>query len=252
MKKTPTGESLDKALGATYERIAAEPELQAVVEDLCVFTGLSRNEVVFRMARKDKRVWGAKGWFYDEWDWHAPRSAREVAWFYKSSQSYLFSNARHPSWPALKHLRPPARVLDYGGGAGMNTVALARRGFKVDYHDLSLIQSMFVGYRAMAHGLDGVHVISMHKRPLPLYYDYVVAQDVLEHMPDYRPELKLMVESLRVGGQLLERSPFKPKGHKRGIPMHMEAPAPLAKEMKRLGMKLVQRWPENTNLWEKC
>ena len=40
------------------------------------------------------------------------------------------------------------------------------------------------------------------------YYGAILAMDVLEHIPHYERVVKRMVESVRVGGRILEKSPF--------------------------------------------
>lgn len=267
--KTPTGKALDAIVAEARERIALSEELREVTDDLIAFTGLSEAEVLVRVARKPELVWGGKGWFYDEWAWHNPASDREIEWFYRSSQSYLFSNARHPSWDMLKLITGDGGVvLDYGGGAAMNTIALMRRGFSVMYYDLGILQSAFARFRIDRH-FDGVtregKLFPPHTRKAAILpglerwhlenetCDAVVAQDVLEHMRDYRPAVRDIDRVLKPGGVLLERSPFVPPGRAdHPIPMHMQAPEPLVDFMLRLGYTRDVKASHRTNLWRKA
>ena len=264
--KTPTGDILEAMIAETRVKMNENPELVEVLEDLISFTGLTEGEVLLRIAKKPRGVWGAKGWFYEEWDFHAPVSPTEIEWFYRSAQSYLFSNARHPSWDQL-HMVTEGPVLDFGGGAAMNTLALMRRGFKVMYYDLGIAQTEFAKFRIERHfdnSINGGILLPNYERRAAILEGVrtwhlkgetmgtVVAQDVLEHLPDYRPVLRDLIRVLKPGGCLLERSPFRPKGHKRGIPMHMEAPKPLRKVMENHGMTLERTGPHNTHLWRKA
>jgi len=260
--KTPTGKVLEVVIAVTREKMKSNPELVEVMEDLLLFTGLSEDEVFLRIARKPRGVWGAKGWFYEEWDFHAPVSPAEIEWFYRTAQSYIFTNARHPSWDQL-HKVTEGPILDFGGGAAMNTLALLKREFDVIYHDLGTLQTEFATMRCKRHGYEQKCGIPLRDQNFATIKGVrtwhigdetiatVVAQDVLEHLPDYRPTLLNLIRVLKPGGCILERSPFKPAGRKRGIPMHMEAPVPLRKVMMANGMKMEWKGQYNAQLWRK-
>ena len=63
--ETPTGGVLQVAISDIRKKMARS-EYGDVLEDLISFTGLSKEEVLFRIARKKRGQWGAKGWFWEE------------------------------------------------------------------------------------------------------------------------------------------------------------------------------------------
>jgi trans-aconitate methyltransferase len=211
---------------------------------------LTEDEVLYRIARKGSDNNGARGWFDEEWDWHDPQSVTEIGWFYKSSQSYLFSSARHPYWKMLDKIPEGMRVIyDFGGGVGTNTVELYKRGYIVQYYEPSIIQRDFVKYRTKKYCdidiLDGITDC--------MCVDVLILQDVLEHIPQYSKTLNELCCCLHDGSYILERSPFRPQGHRpnRKLKMHLEADVPLHKAMKKNGMKLMETYEHNTHLWMK-
>ena len=99
---------------------------------------------------------------------------------------------------------------------------LAKKGIKVHYFGIGLIEYSFARYRVMKHG---VEEFVEFKLPFSSSTDYdfdpinaplpqdgslgsIIAMDVLEHIPDYHLVIQAMVKSIRVGGRILENSPF--------------------------------------------
>lgn len=191
-----------------------------VVEDLVEFTSLSRNEVHELIARRIEN-------FRTEWlQW--PASLRADGWFYLSSRTYLFANAIHfHDAPALVDdvaaaLPPGGQILDLGGGTANLTLALAARGFDVDYHELSALQKEFARYRVEKHGLDArVRILDSWAELPAERYDGVCAVDVLEHLPDLATVVGRIAAALVTGGVLIDASSF---GAGLANPMHHEDP----------------------------
>lgn len=179
-----------------------------VVEDLEQYTGLSGVHVRSLLKRRMES-------FRTEW-FSFPPTLREDTWYYRSSRLYLFANAVHiHDTPALLQTiasaaPPKGRILEFGGGTGNLTLALAAQGFRMDYVDLSALQKDFVRFRASKHGLrDHVSVLDSWQSLPGAAYDMVVALDVLEHLPDLRGVLEgELLPSLAPGGILVEQSPF--------------------------------------------
>jgi hypothetical protein len=228
-----------------------------ILGDLVKFTGLSVEQVAYRIARKMCAGYGARGWFYDEYAWHAPKDEREIAWFYRCSQSYLFSNARIPWWPMIDWLEvDDGPVLEFGGGVGTTALELALRGFKVWFYEPSLIQTDFVRFRLQSHGhlftimnnapVDGFDSFNpLNVLPNGLQFGTVVLKDVLEHVPKYYVLLSHILRRIGAGGKLLEHSPFGSRH------VHFRESVPMAKIMKKEGFELLKKHVEGPRLWQR-
>ncbi len=191
-----------------------------VVDDLVRFTSLTREQTLALMSRRLEN-------FRVEWLALRP-GLRDDTWFYLSSRTYLFANAIHfHDSPELVDevaaLVPrDGRVLEFGGGTGNLSLALAARGLDVDYLELSALQKDFVRFRMGLHGLeDRMSVLdwwaSLHSEA----YDVVCAFDVFEHVSDLSSTLNRIVPTLAAGGALVESSPFFVS---LSNPMHHEDP----------------------------
>jgi SAM-dependent methyltransferase len=215
----------------TLETIAnrtAHARSYDIWNDLKQFTGLSEEELNIRLKRT--------GHFHFEGE-HAfwnPSTSTELAWYYATSVDYLFANAMHPADGkidaiAKKEFEP---ILDYSGGVGNNVLHLASKGIKCKYFGIGMMEYDFAGYRVRKRGLEeNVEFL----KPFASHTDWkfdpinaplkrdkslgaIIAMDVLEHIPNYEKVVEAMVDSLRVGGAIVENTPFNelPKGHKEG------------------------------------
>ncbi len=216
-----------------------------VVADLVDFTGLQPELVRLLLARRVEN-------FRTEW-LQSPPELRADAWFYLSAHTYLFGNAVHfHDTPALVdeiagQLPACARVLDFGGGTGNLSLALAARGFEVDYRELSALQKDFTRFRLQRYGLaEQVQVLDSWAPLAPARYAAVCAFDVLEHLPDLRAAISEIASSLAPGGLLLETPSF---GAGLANPMHHEDPG-LDGFLREEGLELGSRSP-NFRVWAK-
>jgi 2-polyprenyl-3-methyl-5-hydroxy-6-metoxy-1,4-benzoquinol methylase len=223
--------------------------------DLEEFTGLAR-ATLHEYLRRDR---GRR--ISDEHGWVRPRDAREYGWFYRGSRVYLFAGTAEPWARAFEYAHPGARVLDFGGGSGRNSIALARKGARVFYVDPGVMNAAFVAFRAKKHGLD-VTVID------PLIedggqwridtaeaaarvggFDLVIADNVLEHVVDYHLVVEKLGRALAPDGRLLECTPFKrEKAYLFGGPpawgVHLRPTMTMAEAARRAGLV-----PAGDGLW---
>ena len=208
------------------ERVDLPPPLVAgdhrfdVVQDLVEFTSLAPETVHALIARRIEN-------FRTEW-LQQPATLRDDHWFYLSSHTYLFANAVHfHDTPDVIEeisslLSPGARVLDFGGGTGNLALALAARGFRIEYRELSALQRDFTRFRVQRHELqEHVSILDSWSALPAESYDAVCAFDVMEHLPDLPRTVEQIASALVEGGLFIDTPSFSV-----GIfnPMHHEDP----------------------------
>jgi 2-polyprenyl-3-methyl-5-hydroxy-6-metoxy-1,4-benzoquinol methylase len=225
--------------------------------DLGEFTGLPQATVLEYLRRdRGRRI-------SDEHGWVRPRDAREYGWFYRGSRVYLFTAGAEPWARALEHAGAGKRVLDFGGGGGRNSIAMARKGAQVFYVDPSVMNAAFVAFRAKKHRLDitvidplierdGAWRIDTADAVLGVgNFDLVIADNVLEHVVDYHLTVEKLAKALAPGGRLLECTPFKrEKAYLFGGPapwdVHLPPSMPMVEAARRAGLV-----PAGSGLWER-
>ena len=195
------------------------PTSFGVCEDLKQFTGLQEDEFLKRVRRQDNFDFEGEHLFWN------PQSSTELAWYYSSSVNYLFANAMHPAndlvvkAPLVKGVHEP--VLDYSGGVGNNIIYLVEKGFQCQYFGIGVMEKAFSEYRFQKRGylekrvaeikhpfVDGKFDPIESVLPRNESLGSILALDVLEHIPNYHKVVEAMVESLKVGGVIIESSPF--------------------------------------------
>ena len=191
------------------------PELREEdVEDLMEFAGLRREQVIEYLHRSSGRRHS------DELDWLRPASVEEYGWFYRGSRTYLFCVG--DAWKrAVETARPGWRTLDFGGGGGRNTLALAAMGADAHYVDIGIQNAAFVAFRARKRGLrvtvidplveiDGRWVVDSAEAVRRVGdFDLIICDNVLEHVPDYPSVLAKLATALSPNGRILECTPWK-------------------------------------------
>lgn len=156
--------------------------------------------------------------------WDSPKapsdnSARGLIEFYRTSDRYLYESAYTEGYADHQRMRRLvvravgrwrlAPVLDFGGGAGGLTLALAERGFACEYADVPGKLSEFFRWRLARRQLsvpvlDATQPLSSHR------YGAVLAVDVLEHVPDLAATLRQLKKTLAPSGRLIGTHSFSP------------------------------------------
>lgn len=154
--------------------------------------------------------------------WTAPKgpadqSPAALLAFYQTSDRYLYEStvtegyADHQRMArmVMKAVRRwrLTPVLDFGGGGGGLTVALASHGLACEYADVPGKLTEFVRWRLARRRL----TVPLHDatQPLPAArYRAVLGVDVLEHVPDLVATLRQLKAALQPGGWLLGTHSF--------------------------------------------
>ena len=219
------------------------PVYNEVLTDLMLYTGFSSEELepfILRHPRKH---------FLSEFNWIAPADEKELTWYYRSGSAYLFANAVHPYEKRLDVIHG-GKVLDYGAGAGCNTIGLAKRDIEVDFLEIGRVQADFINFRARRHNLVKVkEILPYHENKFdPINciqdkYDAIILMDVLEHIPNYHILLRHLISCLKPGGLIVENSPFS-TDEEEEIGLHV--PASISMEEAMIGMEQIDE-----GIWKK-
>lgn len=231
--------------GAISESILQEMQNDSnfnnIYDDLIAFTGFSPEEIVPYILRHSRNN------FKSEFNWFNPSNDREIIHFYRASSAFLFANSIHPYVTKLDIIKE-GKVLDYGAGAGCNTLGLAKRKLQVDYIEINALQSDFIKFRSERAGLY-VNEISPYFNgafdPIKCIqgnYDAIVLMDVLEHIPYYHILLAHLIECLNPLGLIIENTPFSTSEEEHAL--HLPPSIPMEEAM--IGMELIE-----DNVWRK-
>ena len=242
-------------------KLCQDPLLFDVCDDLKKFTGLTDDEFNQRLTRQGRFHFEGEHAFWN------PKSASELAWFYTTSIDYLFANAVHLAMEealkqrAVKKYEP---FLDYSGGVGNNILYLASKGVRVQYFGIGMAEYSFAQYRVWKSNLNDMvefkkpfnsedHSFDPIHAPLPSDESLgtILAFDVLEHIPNYHNVVDAMVKSIRVGGLIIENTPFaKDKAQGEDLRVHVSDGGISMTQAMGPRMKLIEQ-AKRFNVWEK-
>ena len=215
---------------------------------------MTEAEVLMRLSRQNQFH------FTGEHKFWSPKSATELAWFYRISSSYLFANAIHGDESEQLGLTAnDGPVLDYSGGVGNTVLGLASKGIPVTYFGIGIHEYEFARFRVRIRGLEGLVTFLAPFAPAPgggfdpigaiapgAKYKTILLIDVLEHIPDYHLVLRHLVGCLAPGGIIIEDSPFGNSDNPFAV--HVKASVPMSEAM--AGMEPAgKRGPYN--VWKK-
>lgn len=138
----------------------------------------------------------------NEWNQANPMTEKEINSFYKNTINYLYDlahwhygNRRYYDLQLVKSIKnlKPKKVLDYGAGAGFNSILLANE-FDVTLADLDSKTLDFAEFRFKQLNLPG-KFWRIDKEPKPKEkYDVILCFDVLEHLS--KDEVLKAIETL--------------------------------------------------------
>lgn len=103
---------------------------------------------------------------------------------------------------------PPLRILDAGGGNGIDSLALARMNHQVDLVDISQQMLNDANVSAALSGVSGrikthaMNLLSIDKKFPEAVFDIVLCHNVIQFVDDLEPVLDAMLKVLRPGGFL--------------------------------------------------
>lgn len=228
--------------GALKEFRADKTNLD-VLKDFKDFSGLTDQEVNDRIRRLGMHH------FAGEHKLINPKTETELAWYYFASTNYLYANAVHGYLEILETFSPEdGPVLDYAGGVGNNVIYLAENGIKSAYFGIGQLEYSFAMYRVQKRNLtEFVDFIPTHSEwtdwkfnprvaiPPKEQFGAIILADVLEHIPEYHITLRNILKSLRMGGIIIEFSPFDDKADNTDIhvPRSMDMESAMGPGMKR-------------------
>ena len=152
----------------------------------------------------------------------ASASQQYVTDYFESSAAYwkgvysddrllpiIYRDRHHTAlgWIHDLDLRPNARILEVGCGAGLMTVALAGSGYTVDALDSTTAMLLLTRDEVVRHGVQDrvrIHSADVHALPFPAHtFDVVIALGVIPWLHSERLALQEMQRVLKPGGSLL-------------------------------------------------
>ena len=155
----------------------------------------------------------------------ADESPASLTAFYQTSDRYLYESTYTEGYADHRRMARLvvkaaqrwrlAPVLDFGGGGGGMTLALAGRGIACEYADIPGKLTDFVRWRLSQRGFN----VPIHDATQALpsaRYRAALAIDVLEHVPDLVEALCRLKAALQPGGWLIGTHSFTD-----GDPLHL-------------------------------
>lgn len=204
-----------------------------VLGHLAEYLGRSKSDVIC-----DLNVWGnSQVPLARLWREMQPQTPEEFDRFYQDGKGlYLpdlvaFNTSPYYWQRASLSLKVSGRVVDFGGGIGTLSIALAQQGCEVTYVDLESPQRRFAEWRFRRLGLPVKVVSSLHEVDA---VDHLDAVDVMEHIhPQVLPEvIGEFARIVRKGGTVNTINDF---GAQPDLPQHQNTEMEFDRLMRKAG-----------------
>jgi 2-polyprenyl-3-methyl-5-hydroxy-6-metoxy-1,4-benzoquinol methylase len=225
---------------------AAHRDQAEYVDDVVAFTRTTKEQVRDRMALGAVPL--AEEWA--TWEHQGAMTPERIKAFYKQTTNYIYELGQWHLWHADKRASDlalvadmrarykPKNILDFGGGVGLNALALARAGFDVTLADLDSTTLQFAAFRAERHHVPlKVWKSDVEPAPPDPAYDVILVLDVLEHLP--KDELHVIVDKLirlkHAKTEIILSAPF---GRTATHPMHLDETEDTKQQIRRLQTEL--------------
>jgi 2-polyprenyl-3-methyl-5-hydroxy-6-metoxy-1,4-benzoquinol methylase len=172
-----------------------------LLENLQAFLGESREAIVPILLESVPLL--ARNWRHVQ-----PQGQEAVAaWYSANARLYLLANCQHHL--LYRHIKytlgllsfARGRVLDFGGGNGDFSRALARNGVDTTYLDVPGDAARYLQWRAQRERLPLKVVLDRNQLQGP--FDVIFCLDVIEHLVDLPSIFEQFRQLLRPGGKLL-------------------------------------------------
>jgi 2-polyprenyl-3-methyl-5-hydroxy-6-metoxy-1,4-benzoquinol methylase len=163
------------------------------------------------------------------WNILRPQRDDDIVQFYRVNPFYIFSLAYWHMSRAQRQFRrvivrlSKGHVLDYGGGIGDLTLALAQAGLKVTYVDIGGRTFDFAKWLLERSGYTSILMLDAVRDQERIWadeYDTIICIDVIEHVPHPEQLLEKIAASLRDKGALVITG-LNSKTDNKEHPMHL-------------------------------
>lgn len=201
----------------------SDQRIRELAEELSHFLGRRPAEISQRL----KEECGDLGkHIAEEWRRKRPKTSRQIANFYKQTDSYLYelsivgeepfrSEIRAAIADALREVQARS-IFEFGGGIGTDAIWFTQEGFQCTYYDLPAAQtSKFAKWRFLQRGLA---VLVVEHPSSSCGNDAVISLEVFEHVPNLFGVLRRINGTLRLGGSLMFTASF---GKTQLHPLHL-------------------------------
>jgi 2-polyprenyl-3-methyl-5-hydroxy-6-metoxy-1,4-benzoquinol methylase len=211
------------------------------VADVMAFAHLTHDQVRERMKLGSAPLrdeWNA-------WEKAGAMTSERTKEFYKQTTNYIYELAEwHLFVPEKRasdlalfdsmRAKQPKNILDFGGGAGLLAVPLARAGLDVTLADLDSTTLNFALFHAERRGAH-LKVWKSDVAPAPpdAKYDVIMCMDVLEHLPKdiLHDVVDKLVKLKHARTEIIISAPF---GRTAVHPMHLDLSDDTKQQIERL------------------
>ncbi len=186
------------------------------INDLIEWSGESREEVVRKMC-DDCHIELKK-----EWDKIKIKNEANITKFYSKTIWYIYDltryNIEYKYMDRIKALRSKftgKKILDFGGGIGTVSIALALNGNEVDYYDIYGKTWEYAKWRFDKYKVN-VNMFTEKMFDKLGKYDAIIFYDVLEHIPYEKVKwilLKLIKEHIKEETEFIIATPSRNLDH---------------------------------------